>query len=348
MNKKLLSAIQYIIFLGGGLALVWWQLKGMKPAEKEEFYSALANAEYWVAIPVVIMSLLSHLSRSLRWKILLEPLGYNPALKNVFAVTMIGYLANSAVPRLGEVLKCTFLARYENLKVDKLVGSIILERVFDLICFAFFIAITILIQIELVGGFFKKQLVSLSNKQSENVWLKIILIVVILIALIYLVRYLFKKFPENKAIKKVRGFISGLLQGFSAIMKLKRRKAFLAHTVFIWAMYLLQIYIGFSAMQSTSGLGIQAAFSVLTLATVAMIVTPGGIGSFPIFVMQTLVIYNISEPHGKAFGWLLWGANTMIYIVFGLASLLLLPYLNRNKKLNENKSFITKPEDPEC
>ena len=158
MGKKLFSILKYLFFLGGGLALVWWQLKGMKPEEKEEFYLALSNAEYWVAIPVVIMSLLSHLSRSLRWKILLEPLGYYPKLKNVFAVTMIGYLANSAVPRLGEVLKCTFLARYENLKVDKLVGTIILERIFDLICFVIFIGITILIQIELVGGFFEKQL----------------------------------------------------------------------------------------------------------------------------------------------------------------------------------------------
>ncbi|MEO5968196.1 MAG: lysylphosphatidylglycerol synthase transmembrane domain-containing protein, partial [Ferruginibacter sp.] len=331
------------IFLGGGLALVWWQLKGMKPAEKEEFYSALSHAKYWVAIPVIIMSLLSHLSRSMRWKILLEPLGYNPKLKNVFAVTMIGYLANSAVPRLGEVLKCTFLARYENLKVDKLVGSIILERIFDLICFVIFIAITVLIQIDIVGEFFKEQLVSLKQSSGQKIWIKLVLIIFIGFVLIYITRYLFKKYPNNKIIKKIIGFISGIIQGFSAIMKLKRRKEFLAHTIFIWAMYLLQIYIGFSAMESTSGLGIHAAFSVLALATVAMIITPGGIGSFPIFVMQTLVIYNISEPHGKAFGWLLWGANTLIYIIFGLASLLLLPYLNRNK--NENKPSISQPEN---
>lgn len=343
MNKKVFSIIQYVIFLGGGLALVWWQLKGMKPAEKEEFYSALSNAKYWVAVPVLIMSLLSHLSRSMRWKILLEPLGYNPKLKNVFAVTMVGYLANSAVPRLGEVLKCTFLARYENLKVDKLVGSIILERIFDLICFVIFIAITVLIQIELVGDFFKNQLVSLSNNSGNNLWIKVALFLIFGLVLILLTRYVFKKYPEKKIIKKIRGFIAGLIQGFSAIMKLKRRKEFLAHTVFIWTMYLLQIYVGFSAMESTSGLGLQAAFSVLTLATVAMIVTPGGIGSFPIFVMQTLVIYHISEPYGKAFGWLLWGANTLIYIVFGLASLLLLPYLNRNK--NENKSRISNSEN---
>ena len=96
-------------------------------------------------------------------------------------------------------------------------------------------------------------------------------------------------------------------------------------------MYLLQIYIGFSAMEGTQHLGIKAAFSVLSFATLAMILTPGGIGSFPIFVMETLLIYSIASPVGIAFGWLLWGANTAIVIIAGLLSLLFLPYINKNK-----------------
>ena len=112
---------------------------------------------------------------------------------------------------------------------------------------------------------------------------------------------------------------------------MKRRKLFIAHTVFIWTMYLLQIYIGFSAMDGTSHLGIKAACSVLTLATLAMIATPGGIGSFPIFVMETLLIYNITKPLGEAFGWLLWGVSTSIIIVAGLIALILLPLINKRK-----------------
>src|SRR4051812_37244655 len=128
MHKRLFSILQYVFFLGGGIFLVWWQLKSMTTAEKTEFYNAFTRANYWLLIPVITMSLLSHLSRSMRWKLLMEPLDYNPKLKNVFAVLMVGYLVNAAIPRLGEIIKCTVLARYEKLKVDKLVGTIIVER----------------------------------------------------------------------------------------------------------------------------------------------------------------------------------------------------------------------------
>lgn len=336
MSKKILSVLQYIIFLGLGIGLVWWQLKSMTPSEKNEFYSSLEKANYIYAIPVVIMSLLSHLSRAMRWKLLLKPLGFNPALKNLFAVTIIGYLANSAVPRLGEILKCTFLSKYEKLPVDKLVGSIILERIFDLLCFVVFIAISILIQINLVGNFFKDEFQKVTSSGSLNsLIIKTILLIIFLAFLFLLIKKISQRFPDNFIIRKIKNFISGIYSGITAILKIQNKAAFLGHTIFIWAMYLLQIYVGFSAMESTSHLSLNAAFSVLTLATVAMIITPGGIGSFPILVMETLVIYGIAQPYGKAFGWLLWGANTMIYIIFGVLSLILLPYINRNK--NENK-----------
>src|SRR5688572_26985589 len=119
MKKTLHIFLQYYIFFGGGIFLVSWQLKSMIETARADFNHALTYANYWLVLPVVIMSLLSHYSRALRWKLLMEPLGYKPATKNVFAVTMVGYLANAAVPRLGEVLRCTFLGRYENMKVDK-------------------------------------------------------------------------------------------------------------------------------------------------------------------------------------------------------------------------------------
>ena len=126
MRKRLFSILQYIIFLGGGIFLVWWQLKSMTAEQKTAFIAAFHHANYWLLFPVILGIFLSHFSRAMRWKLMMEPLGYRPAIKNVFAVTMVGYFANAAVPRLGEILKCTFLARYENLKVDKLVGTIII------------------------------------------------------------------------------------------------------------------------------------------------------------------------------------------------------------------------------
>ncbi len=332
MRKRIFSIIQYIIFLGAGIFLVWWQLKSMTAAEKTEFYAAFSNTNYWLMIPVVIMSLLSHLSRAMRWKLMMEPLNYHPSLKNTFAVTMVGYLANSAIPRLGEVLKCSLLARYEKLKIDKLFGTILVERTFDFFCYLVFIGITVLLQIKLIGAYVSTKVSSMASSEGLPLWAKLLMMIVFLISVIYLLRYLAKKFPQNKVFSKVNGFIKGVSDGFKTIKNLKKRGQFLAHTFFIWAMYLLQIYLGFSAMEGTAGLDLKAAFAVLALATLAMIATPGGIGSFPIFVMETLLIYAIHPPVGKAFGWLIWGANTAIVIVAGLAALLLLPYFNKQQK----------------
>lgn len=331
MRKRILSITQYIIFLGGGLFLVWWQLKSMTAAEEREFRNAFTFADYWLVIPVICMSIFSHISRSMRWKLLMEPLGYHPKLKNVFAVTMVGYLANSAVPRLGEILKCTFLARYEHLKVDKLVGTILVERTFDFICYLFFIGITVLIQINVVGSFVKDKLNALA-KDDFPLRAKLAFLIIILSGVIYGIRLLVRRYPSNRLIIKTTLFLKGIGDGFTAIKNLKHRKQFILHTFFIWTMYLLQIYLGFSAMDGTAHLGLKAACSVLSLSTLAMIVTPGGIGSFPFFVMQTLLIYSISQPMGKAFGWLIWGVSTGIVITAGLLSLLLLPYLNKFKK----------------
>jgi uncharacterized protein (TIRG00374 family) len=301
----------------------------MTEPEKKEFYAAIQNADYRMILPVAIMSILSHISRSLRWRLLMEPLGYKPKLSNLFSVTMIGYLANAAVPRLGELLKCTFLAKYEKLKVDKLVGTIIVERSFDLICYAVFIGITIVIQIQLIGGYFKKEWEAMSSASGTTILLKFIFIFLVLFTIWKLMKWLSAKKQDNKIITGVHNFISGVGEGFKTIKQLKQRKLFLLHTVFIWAMYLGQIYVGFKGMDGTASLPIGAAFSVLSLATLSMIVTPGGIGSFPIFVMQTLVLYGIHAPLGKAFGWVMWGVSTGLIIIIGLVSLLIIPSLNK-------------------
>ncbi len=331
MHKRLFSILQYVIFLGAGIFLVWWQFSSMSADEKNQFYNAFNRANYWLLIPVVIMSLLSHLSRAMRWKLLMEPLAYDPKLKSVFAVTLVGYLVNAAVPRLGEIIKCSLLARYEKLKVDKLVGTIIVERTFDVICYIIFIAITVLIQIKIIGGAVAGKLKDISASKGFPLWAKLVIAVAVIVFIIYLISFLRKKFPENKVISKINSFEKGIFEGFKSIKNLKHRRAFLFHTFFIWTMYLLQIYIGFYAMEGTMHLSLKAACSVLTLATLAMIATPNGIGTFPIFVMQTLLLYKIPAPLGQAFGSLIWGVSTSIILIAGGISMILLPYLNRKK-----------------
>ena len=331
MKKRLLQYLQYFIFLGGGLALVWWQLSSMKPDEKTEFYEAIHHVRYWVIGPVVVLALLSHLARSLRWRLLMEPLQYRPGLLNTFCVTMVGYLANSAVPRLGEVLKCTLLARYENLKTEKLIGTILVERAFDVFCYLLFIGFTILIQIDVISKYARENINRAVASPALPVWAKISIVAGGIIFLVILFRWLFRKYSHIRFVERIRHFFMGLNEGLSVIRHLKKKKLFLAYTLLIWTCYLFQIYLGFFAMAATAHLSLKAACSVLTLATLAMIATPGGIGSFPLGVMQTLRVYAIPRTLGKAFGWVMWGVSTGIIIVVGIICLLMLPAINKKK-----------------
>lgn len=334
MKHRIILVLKYGIFLGLGIFLVWWQFSQMTPEQYLQFKFALANANYGIIPLIILMSLASHLSRAIRWKILIEPMGYNPSLLNTFSTTMVGYLANSFFPRLGEVLKCTLLGRYEKIPSQKLIGTIVIERIFDLICYAVFIAITVLAQFKIVGNFAKIKVSELAaGKNGLPLWGKLLIYSGIFFLVFFLLRFLYKKYHESKIIKKIKGFTSGLKEGIATIKKLKKSRWFLFHTVFIWCMYLGQIYIGFNAMKEVSHLGWDAACGVLTLATLAMIVTPNGLGTFPEAVLLVLGLYKVNEIDGKAFGWLMWGTTTFIILFFGLFFFIVLLLNNKKSKI---------------
>ncbi len=336
MKKKLFSVLQYILFLGIGFFLTWWQLGKLSPSEWEQFKQSLLNAHYIVLLPVFILTILGHISRAVRWKILIEPLGYKPAVSNTFYATMCGYFANTFLPRAGEILRCTLLGRYEKIPVTKLFGTILLERVFDLLCYFLVIVITFLIQIETVSNFITEKLNQLTAQHVVPFW-AIVIIFLALATLIFIVtKKILKKYKGHRLVIKLHGIYIGLKEGFSTILHLRKRKKFIAHTIFIWATYWFEIYIGFYALSETSSLPIGAAFSVLSLATLAMIVSPGGLGAFPVAVQQVLLIYGLSNI---SFGWLMWGVTTGIVIVVGMLCFGLLIYQNKNSK-NSLKSEI--------
>ncbi|MBS1736405.1 MAG: flippase-like domain-containing protein [Bacteroidetes bacterium] len=333
MKKKLFSIARNLFFLGIGIFLVWWQLGKMSDSQEEQFKESLLHARYIYIIPVIIMALLSHLSRALRWRILMEPMGYRPKASNTFYATLCGYFANNFVPRAGEVLRCTLLSKYENIPVTKLIGTVLLERVFDFVTYLFIILITVLIQVKTVSNFVQEKFSHFSGGNKIS-WPKYLAILLVLFCFLFVLKGLFKKYLHMPFVQKLTGYWAGLKEGFSSIMHLKKRKLFLAHTCFIWAMYLLQIFVGFQALTQTAHLGIGAAFSVLSLSTLAMIVAPGGIGAFPVAVQQVLLIYNIENI---SFGWLMWSVSTGIILIAGLISFGLIIYQNKiNNEENPN------------
>lgn len=326
--RKLLSVIKYVFFLGLGISLMWWQFHKMTAVQRLQFSESLQEANYWLIIPIIVMCVLSHISRAMRWKILIEPLGYHPSTSNTFYAVMSGYVANTFLPRAGEVLKCSLLNKYENIPLNKLLGTILVERGFDLVCYFFLIVITILVQVNRVSDFVKDKFNAMNNGHSINLVITLLLVLLGIIFIVMIIRWLLKKFEDVIFIKSINKFFHGLREGLHTIRFLKRKNGFIGHTVFIWLMYLLQIYVGFSALTATSHLGIIEAAIVLSLATLGMIVSPGGIGAFPFAVQEVLLIYNVDNV---SFGWLIWGVSTAITIIVGIISFMILVLKNRKQ-----------------
>jgi uncharacterized protein (TIRG00374 family) len=332
MNKKILSILQYLLFLGLSIFLVWWSVRGITDKGWEDIKTAFRNANYLLVIPVMISLLLSHYSRALRWKILMEPLGYKPRVANTYMAVLIGYMANLAVPRLGEVLKCTILARYEKVPADKLVGTIVAERAFDVLCLVLVIIITVLTQADIIGGYINDTLNKIvQSKTSALSTSKIIIMLAVLLLLVAGVILVFKKFRHIKFIQKVKTIFEGIWHGITSVRYLKKKGWFVFHTIFIWSMYLLSVQIGFWAMKETSVYTIPHALSVLTMGSLAMIVPApgGGLGVYPLFVQNTMLLYDLKATLGFAFGQLMWSVQFFFSLISGSIALSLLPYFNK-------------------
>ena len=331
MNKKLLNLVQYTVFLGLAIFLVWWSIGKISHNDWLDIKGAWLRADYMLIFPVVLALLLSHLSRAIRWKILLQPMGYNPSILNTYLAVLVGYLANLAVPRLGEVLKCTIVSRYEKVPATKLVGTIVAERAFDLVCLLIVFIITLLSQLDVLGDFASSTIGDMFNKKGGITWQKAVIGVAILVAVLFALRWFFRKFAHINVVQKIKEGIKQIWHGLTSIRYLKNKGWFVFHTVFIWVMYTVSIQMGMHAMHETTGYGVKESLSVLCMGSLGMIATPGGIGAYQFFVQETMMLYGLSENMGKAFGWLLWLVQFFMIVLFGGLSLVLLPLINRKK-----------------
>lgn len=333
LRKRLIMLLQLAIFLGLGIFLVWWMARGIDANGWQQIQQSLAKARYGLFFPVLGMLVFSHYIRALRWKILMQPLGYTPRTFNVFNAVMVGYLANLAFPRLGEVLKCTILARYEKVGPDKLIGTIVAERAVDLVCLLTVFLLTILVQIDTVGGYaanLLRQAVTGANQQVS--WLRLLVLLGGLLLLVTVGRLLFIHYRHLKPIQKIYSLLQGIWSGLISIRYIQNRWLFIGQSVLIWALYYTSTRIGFYAMQEMSHLDYKAALSVLSFGSVGMIVTQGGLGAYQYAVQETMVLYDIPRVLGFTFGWILWIAQTGVILLGGVFSLLVLPLTNQQKQ----------------
>ena len=341
MKKKLGTIFQFIFFLGLGIFLVWWSIKDLDTEDKSHIKSALQHARVFLIIPVFAILLLSHFVRAMRWKLLIETLGYHPAKANTFFAVTIGYLANQAVPRLGEVVKCTVLSKYENIPADKLIGTIILERLIDAITLLFIFAITLVIQPNIYNDLIDTFFNPAETSGKEDIPFYIVLFIALGIITLAVAIWMFIKKKNLKDLMSLcKRIWKSVWQGVGSIRHLRSRWLFLFYTLALWTLYFAGGYIGFSALRETEMYGIKEAFAILSAGSIGMIATPGGIGAYALLVEKTMQIYGLQKGVALAFGWLLWLVQTGVILVGGLISFGLLPLYNKKNKKDTDRVIV--------
>lgn len=326
------TLFKFALFLGFGLLIVWLSLRGLTPPEKVQILEAFRIANYnWVVL-AILLGIVSHILRALRWKLFFEPMGYHPSLKNTFYAVMVGYFANMAFPRLGEVTRCGILARYSNIPFNKSFGTVITERAIDMILFIGLFFLMIFTQAGTIGLYLNENIYpKLAGKFDHPMFSRMVFISAAVVALVILVAiWLFRKrIAGSSAFHKIATMIRGFWDGLKSLSQINHPGLFIFYSVAIWILYFFMLYVCFFCFHDTGQLTPGAGLSGLVLGSVGIMITPGGIGLYPAIIQETMLLYGIIRTTGLALGWISWTAQTTMILATGGISLLLLSF---NKK----------------
>nr|WP_320118145.1 lysylphosphatidylglycerol synthase transmembrane domain-containing protein [uncultured Marinifilum sp.] len=339
MKKKLTNTIKFLIFFSLGAFLFWITYRDQDSSQL--LYTIQNEVNYYWILLSLFFGLLSHISRTIRWNLLIESLGKKPRTINTFLAVMVGYFANLALPRMGEISRCGIISKYEKISFTQLVGTVVLERVLDIIMLFIFLLIALTTQFSVIGEFFTKN-PEVSEKLSHVFASAYTLYAVMAIfIIIWLLR---KKFRHTIIFKKIDHTLKNFMDGFRTIKKLDNKFAFILHTIFIWIMYYLMTYICFFSFGFTSNLPAIAGLTVFVMGSFGMVApVQGGIGAWHFMVIGTLLIYlpgvaNI-ENMSRSFALVVHGSQTAMIIILGALSVIALPFANRNQ-VTKNKAQI--------
>lgn len=319
MKKAIKKWVKTLGPMALGVFFIWYSLSKFSSEELNELWINIKNVDLiWVIISFM-MGLVSHVSRAYRWKFLLEPVKIIPKFYNCFLCLMLGYLANLGIPRSGEVLRGATLASYENVKFEKTFGTIITERLVDLVMLLSIVGFTSISQSEKILDFFK----------SQNINPFFGGIVIITLILLLIIGFRIIKHSKIPLLQKLKTFIEELFKGMKSVFSMKNKGYFIFHTFAIWGLYIGMFYILKFAFPDTQELGLQATLVAFVFGAFAMSVTNGGIGLYPVAIGIAFNTFGVSSATGEAFGWVMWGTQTGLVIILGGLSFLILPLLNK-------------------
>ncbi|MCT8339643.1 flippase-like domain-containing protein [Flavobacteriaceae bacterium TK19130] len=324
MSKSLSKLLKIVIPLALGIFLVIYSYLKFTPEQLAEIQQYFQKADYGFVALSVALSILSHMSRAYRWNYLLQPLGYRPHFLNNFMAISIAYLMNLFIPKSGEISRGVVINKYEGIPFDKGFGTIISERVVDLLFLFLLTLLALSLEFDTLYGFLT------SEMEPQKIFY--LLGAMVAVGIIFLA---FLKLSNSTLRNKIVGFLKGLKEGVLSIFKMKHKIAFLFHTVLIWSLYLLSFYVALFALPETTNIPLGTIIIAFVVGSFSFAFTNSGFGTYPVFVAGILALFGISLTAGTAFGWIVWSSNIASIIVFGGLSFLFLPLFNKNRIARE-------------
>lgn len=352
LNKNLLNILKIVLFFGLGLGILYlvyrsqntnWiedcTQKGQSVADcgtlLEKIIRDFSRVKWSWILAVLVVYTISNLSRAARWLLLLKPLGYSPRPVNAFFTLMIGYFANLGFPRIGEIMRPAAFAGYEKMPVEKVLGTIVTERITDVLALLVIMVLAFTLEFDKLWDFIKNPNMG-AEAGADGLPLIVKLAIGAIIIGIIVALYIWKNWQtvsQKPFVKKITDLVVGLWEGVGTIRKLEKPGVFLFHTVNIWVMYFLMTYLGFFAFEPTAELTPLAGLIIFVTGALGIVIpTPGGLGSYNALVTAALVrFYGIDGADAFSFSIILFFAiNVGCNVLYGLIGLIILPIINRN------------------
>ena len=304
-----------------GVFLVIYAYNKFTPEQINEMKKHLQQADWKYISLSGLFTIVALLSRAYRWKYPLNHMGYNPKGYNRLMAVSVAYLLNFTIPRSGEISRAVLLQKYEKVPFDKGFGSIISERLVDLICLLLLLSLVLILQFQQLYSFLER-LIPFEKLLISGSFLAIVLIG--FVGLVYYSKHRFFVAIKNKA--------KGLVEGLLSLFKMPNRTPFLLHTLIIWCAYVATFYFGTKALDATTDLSFGVILITFVVGSLAISFTNGGLGAFPLMIAEILLLYNVPETAGTTFGWILWTSQTIILVIAGGISFLILPLMNKNNE----------------
>ena len=320
MSKSFISALRNLTPLGLGIFLIYYSLSTITADQRTLIWSYIEQAHPTPILISIVFGVLSHLSRAYRWKFLLNPMGYNPSFINLTGAVLVNYLSNLGIPRSGDVLRVTVISAYEKIPFSKGLGTVISERVIDLV-----MMILLVFSAIYVGGDWVQEQLGGSTILLVSFGVFIGFVAAI-IAFPFLINT--KRFPY---FSRIKDFFLNIFQGIISIRSIPNALVFWAHTVFIWLMYILMFWVIQYSLPQEALLSPKVVLIGFVAGGLSIVVTNGGIGLYPIAVAAVLNHYGMSYEMALAYGWIAWSTQTLLILLFGGLSFVSLPVINRKK-----------------